>query len=101
MANVERFFVGPQIAMSSTKSEKSGGGAPTLAMAIAGGLVFTNGVISNHPETGAFVAGDIRVQTRQVLENFEAGSRTGRYQLRECRDGPLVSQGHGGLAGLS
>ena len=73
MAKVERFFIGPQIAMSNIKSEASGGGVPTVAMAKAGNLVFTNGVVSNHPETGKHVAGDIRVQTRQVLENLKFG----------------------------
>ena len=73
MAKVERFYVGPQIAIDGVKSAESGGGAPTVAVAKANGMVFTNGVISNHPETGAFVAGDIRVQTRRVLENLKLG----------------------------
>ena len=55
------------------KSEGSSGGVPTVAVAKAAGLVFTNGVVSNHPATGAHVAGDIRVQTRQVLENLKLG----------------------------
>lgn len=73
MAKVERFFVGPQIAMSAAKSEASGGGVPTVAVARAGNLVFTNGVVSNDPLTGEFVPGDIRVQTRRVLENLKLG----------------------------
>jgi len=73
MSKVERFFIGPQIAMSTIKSESSGGGVPTVALAKAGNLVFTNGVVSNHPETGEHVAGDIKVQTRQVLENLKLG----------------------------
>jgi enamine deaminase RidA (YjgF/YER057c/UK114 family) len=35
--------------------------------------VYTNGVVSNDPETGELVAGDVRVQTRQVLENLKRG----------------------------
>ena len=73
MSKVERLFIGPQIAMSTIKSESSGGGVPTVALAKAGNLVFTNGVVSNHPETGEHVAGDIKVQTRQVLENLKLG----------------------------
>ena len=30
-------------------------------------------LISNHPETGAHVVGDIRVRTRRVLENLKLG----------------------------
>ena len=66
MAKVERFFIGPQIAMSGIKSETSGAG-------LGCNLVFTNGVVSNHPQTGEHVAGDIKVQTRQVLENLKLG----------------------------
>jgi 2-iminobutanoate/2-iminopropanoate deaminase len=73
MAKVERFFIGPQIAIDATKSADSGGGVPTVAVTKANGMVFTNGVVSNHPESGAHVAGDIRVQTRQVLENLKLG----------------------------
>ena len=73
MAKVKRFYVGPQIAIEGVQSAESGGGAPTVALSKANGMVFTNGVISNHPETGAFVAGDIRAQTRRVLENLKLG----------------------------
>ena len=73
MAKVERFYIGPQIAMDTIKSERASGGVPTVAVAKAGGMVYTNGVVSNHPETGEHVAGDIRVQTRQVLENLKLG----------------------------
>ncbi|MBS36014.1 MAG: hypothetical protein CMO26_08835 [Thiotrichales bacterium] len=73
MSKVERFFIGPQIASTTIKSEKSSGGVPTVAVAKAGGLVFTNGVVSNDPETGELVTGDIRVQTRRVLDNLKIG----------------------------
>jgi enamine deaminase RidA (YjgF/YER057c/UK114 family) len=73
MEKVERFYIGPQIEMPKIRSEASAGGVPTVAVAKAGNLVFTNGVVSNHPETGEHVAGDIRVQTRQVLENLKMG----------------------------
>ena len=71
MAKVERFYIGPQIATETTKSEKTGGGVPIAAAARANGTVWTNGVVSADPETGALVGGDIRVQTRRVLENLK------------------------------
>ena len=73
MDKVERFYIGPQIEMPKIRSEASAGGVPTVAVAKVGNLVFTNGVVSNHPETGEHVAGDIKVQTRQVLENLKMG----------------------------
>ncbi len=36
------------------------------------GLLFVSGQIPISPETGELVSGDIRVQTRQVLENLKA-----------------------------
>ena len=73
MEKVERFYIGPQIDMPKIRSEARAGGVPTVAVAKVGNLVFTNGVVSNHPETGEHVAGDIKVQTRQVLENLKMG----------------------------
>ena len=70
---VERIYVGPQIATDAAKSESTGGGVPTVAVAKHGGLAYTNGVISNDPNTGEIVAGDIRVQTRRVLESLKLG----------------------------
>ena len=57
--------------MPTIRSEASAGGVPTVAVEKVGNLVFTNGVVSNHPETGEHVAGDIRSQTRQVLDNLK------------------------------
>jgi enamine deaminase RidA (YjgF/YER057c/UK114 family) len=71
MAKVERFYIGPQIATETTKSEKTGGGVPIAAAARANGMVWTNGVVSADPVTGALVGGDIRAQTRRVLENLK------------------------------
>ena len=73
MSTVQRLYFGPQIDSGTARSEKRGGGVPTFAAARAGGLVFTNGVVSNDPETGAVVGGDIRVQTRRVLETLRDG----------------------------
>ena len=38
----------------------------------AGGLVFVSGQIPVNPETGDLVAGDVRAETRQALENLSA-----------------------------
>ena len=70
---VERFYVGPQIAISGVRSERSRGGVPSVAVAKAGNMVYTNGVVATDPETGELVAGDIRVQTRRTLENLKLG----------------------------
>ena len=75
MSTVQRWYFGPQIDSGTIRSEKSAGGVPTFAAARAGGLVFTNGVVSNDPETGAVVGGDIRIQTRRVLETLRDGLR--------------------------
>ena len=72
MSKVQRFFIGPQIDIDTIKST-SGSGVPTIAVAKAGNLIFTNGVVSNDPDTGKYVAGNIRVQTRRVLENLKLG----------------------------
>ena len=73
MSTVQRLYFGPQIDSGTIRSEKRAGGVPTFAAARAAGLVFTNGVVSNDPETGAVVGGDIRVQTRRVLETLRDG----------------------------
>jgi 2-iminobutanoate/2-iminopropanoate deaminase len=44
---------------------------PANAATVAGDLVFTLGMWSIDPKTGASVEGDIVVQTRQVLENLK------------------------------
>ena len=41
-----------------------------------GDMLFTSGQIPTDPKTGAFVAGGIKEQTRQVLENLQAASRS-------------------------
>jgi enamine deaminase RidA (YjgF/YER057c/UK114 family) len=99
---VERFYIGPQIATSTTKSEKTSGGVPVAAAARAGNMVWTNGVVSADPETGAMVAGDIRVQTKRVLENLKmvlekAGSSFDRVVmvhsfLRDMNDWPAYHE---------
>ena len=56
MSKVQRFFIGPQIDIDTIKST-SGSGVPTIVVAKAGNLIFTNGVVSNDPDTGTYVAG--------------------------------------------
>ena len=73
MTEIERTYIGPQIDLATTKSERSGGGVPVVAVTRAGNTLYTNGVVSTDPETGAAVDGDIRVQTRCVLDNLKRG----------------------------
>jgi enamine deaminase RidA (YjgF/YER057c/UK114 family) len=73
MTKVERFYVGPQLATATTKSEATSAGVPIVAITRANGMVWTNGVVSADPDTGAYVGGDIRAQTRRVLENLKLG----------------------------
>ena len=46
-------------------------------------LVFTSGQIPMDPKTGQMVEGDIKVQTRQVLENLKAVLEAGRSNLKK------------------
>ena len=39
---------------------------------MAGNLVFVSGQLSFDPKTGAVISGDIRAQTRQILENMKS-----------------------------
>ena len=45
---------------------------PYSQAVIAGGLVYTSGQIAIDPAVGDLVAGDIRVQTEQVMKNLGA-----------------------------
>lgn len=46
-----------------------------------GALLFTAGQIPLDPATGELVTGDIRIQTRRVLENLKAVLEAGRSNL--------------------
>ncbi len=46
-------------------------------------LVFTSGQIPLDPKTGQMVEGDIKVQTRQVLENLKAVLEAGGSSLKK------------------
>ncbi|MDQ7799503.1 MAG: RidA family protein [Candidatus Edwardsbacteria bacterium] len=46
-------------------------------------LVFTSGQIPLDPKTGQLVVGDIKVQTRQVLENLKAVLEAGGSNLKK------------------
>jgi 2-iminobutanoate/2-iminopropanoate deaminase len=47
-------------------------GPYSQAVVAEGNLLFTAAQIANDPQTGQIVQGDIRSQTRQVLENLKA-----------------------------
>lgn len=70
------------------------------------GLVFTSGQIPLYPKTGEMVSGDIKQETKQVLENLKAvlegaGSdltkviKTTVY-LKDMKDFPLMNEVYGG-----
>lgn len=105
MTQVERFYIGPHIQESTTRSEKSYGGVPVVTATRANGMIWTNGSVSVDPETGKIVAGDIRVQTRRVLENLKlilekAGTSFDRVVmvhtfLRDMNDWPAYHEVYG------
>ena len=49
---------------------------------VKGMFIYTAGQIALNPETGQLVEGDIKVQTRQVLQNLEKILLEGRSSLR-------------------
>jgi 2-iminobutanoate/2-iminopropanoate deaminase len=48
----------------------------------AAGFLFCSGQIPLDPQTGALAQGDITVQTRRILDNFEAVLKTGGSSLK-------------------
>ena len=67
--------------MIATKSAPGAIGPYSQGTVAAGSLVFTAGQIPLNPATGELVAGDIRAQTRQVLENLRAILEAGGSDL--------------------
>ncbi|HTR98991.1 MAG TPA: RidA family protein [Bacteroidota bacterium] len=65
----------------ATRSAPGAIGPYSQGTVAAGSLVFTAGQIPLNPATGELVAGDIRVQTRQVLENIRAILEAGGSDL--------------------
>ena len=65
----------------ATKSAPGAIGPYSQGTVAAGSLVFTAGQIPLNPATGELVAGDIRAQTRQVLENLRAILEAGGSDL--------------------
>ena len=72
MPKVERFYLGKQIGTPAARSERRGGGVPIATASRSGDMVYTCGVVATDPGTGQLVGpGDIRAQTRCVLENLK------------------------------
>jgi len=65
----------------ATRSAPGAIGPYSQGTVAAGSLVFTAGQIPLNPATGELVAGDIRAQTRQVLENIRAILEAGGSDL--------------------
>lgn len=71
----------PRKAIYSNEAPKAVG--PYSHAVSAGGLVFTSGQIPLDPASGQMVVGDIRVQTRRVLENLRAVLRSAGCDLSD------------------
>jgi 2-iminobutanoate/2-iminopropanoate deaminase len=54
-----------------------------IELQITGKLLFTSGQIPLDPKTGAMVEGDIKAQTKQVLENLKAVLTAGGSNLHK------------------
>jgi len=65
----------------ATRSAPGAIGPYSQGTVAGGSLVFTAGQIPLNPATGELVTGDIRVQTRQVLENIRAILEAGGSDL--------------------
>ena len=69
----------PKQAISSPAAPKAIG--PYSPAVRAGQLLFVSGQVSIDPASGAFVAGDIKAETRQVLENIGALLKAGNLDF--------------------
>ncbi len=56
----------------ATKEAPAAIGPYSQAVAVLNGFIFTSGQIPLDPSTGGIVDGDIKAQTRRVLENIRA-----------------------------
>jgi 2-iminobutanoate/2-iminopropanoate deaminase len=65
------------------------------------GFVFTAGQIPINPATGELVGGDIRVQTRQVMENLKAILETGGSDLASVVRTTVYLKDMGDFAGMN
>lgn len=64
-----------------TKSAPAPIGPYSQAIAVQGKLIFTAGQVAIVPATGEIVAGDIKAQTKQALENVKAILEAGGSNL--------------------
>jgi 2-iminobutanoate/2-iminopropanoate deaminase len=64
-----------------TKNAPAPIGPYSQAVVASGKMIFTAGQVAIIPSTGEVVAGDIKVQTRQVLENVKAILEAGGSSL--------------------
>jgi 2-iminobutanoate/2-iminopropanoate deaminase len=65
------------------------------------GFVFTAGQIPINPATGELVGGDIRAQTRQVIENLKAILETGGSDLASVVRTTVYLKDMGEFAGMN
>jgi 2-iminobutanoate/2-iminopropanoate deaminase len=65
------------------------------------GIAFTAGQIPINPATGELVSGDIRIQTRQVIENLKAILETGGADLASVVRTTVYLKDMGDFAGMN
>jgi 2-iminobutanoate/2-iminopropanoate deaminase len=65
------------------------------------GIVFTAGQIPINPATGELVSGDIRIQTRQVIENLKAILERGGSDLASVVRTTVYLKDMGDFAGMN
>ncbi|MEK9136937.1 MAG: Rid family hydrolase, partial [Bacteroidota bacterium] len=64
-----------------TKNAPAPNGPYSQAIVASGKMIFTAGQVAIVPATGEIVAGDIKTQTKQVLENLKAILEAGGSSL--------------------
>jgi len=67
----------------------------------ANGMLFISGQIPMDPETGKLVEGDIKVQTRQVMENIGAILKEAGYTFSDVVKSTCLLSDMGNFAGMN
>jgi 2-iminobutanoate/2-iminopropanoate deaminase len=78
------YIIGGEMRKRVIQTEKAPKAIGPYSQAIqAGNLIFISGQIPLNPVTGEWVKGDIRQQTRQVLENIKGVLESQRLELED------------------
>ncbi len=85
----------------STAAAPAAIGPYSQGIAVPGGFVFTAGQIPLDPATGEIVGGDIRAQTRRVIENLKAILEAGGSDLSSVVRTTVYLKDMGDFAGMN